>query len=138
MKLLTFQAASFGWEPFQPTLDDAASAAPGRVENCVVVFVHAERRDDEDDERRRSVLKKTLKHVKWIANNRDLKNVVLHSFTHLGGETADAADARALFRDLTDRLQTTGYHVESTPFGWFCSWNIDVFGESMAKVWKEI
>ena len=137
MKLLTFQAASFSWQPFQRTLDDAPDASAGASEDCVVVFVHAEKCDDEDD-RRASVLRKTLKHVKWIANKGDLKNVVLHSFTHLGGDTADAAYASSFFADLKERLESTGYHVSVTPFGWFCSWSIDVNGESMAKVWKEI
>ncbi len=138
MKLLTFQAATFGWEPFQRTLDDAGDAEAGEMRDCVVVFVHAEKQDEAPDERRTSVLKKTLKHVKWLANKRGLKNVVLHSFTHLGGDTADARFAAEFFEALRDRLERTGYAVARTPFGWFCSWRIDVFGESLAKVWKEI
>ena len=137
MKLLTFQASSFSWRPFQRTLDDAPDAEAGESAECVVVFVHAEKRD-EDEERRGAVFKKTLKHVKWLANKREMKNVVLHSFTHLGGDTADAAFAREFLAELRERLEGTGYAVSVTPFGWFSSWSIDVYGESLAKVWKEI
>ena len=80
----------------------------------------------------------TLKHVKWLANKRDLRQVVLHSFTHLGGETAPAEFAHALLEELAERLTATGYACDTTPFGWFCSWDLEVFGDSLAKVWKEV
>ena len=37
-----------------------------------------------------------------------------------------------------ERLGSTGYEVKTTPFGWFCEWDLSVYGESLAKVWKEI
>ena len=80
----------------------------------------------------------TLKHLKWLANKRELKSIVLHSFTHLGGDSARSDFAEPFLRELKDRLESTGYTVSITPFGWFCSWDIQVFGDSLAKVWKEI
>jgi hypothetical protein len=35
-------------------------------------------------------------------------------------------------------LSETGYKVSNTPFGYFCEWDLEVFGDSLAKVWKEI
>ena len=138
MKLLTFQADRFSWKPFSKTLEDAPEPGPEReVTDCVVAFVHAEARDMAED-RRPSVFRQTLKHLKWLANKRELKSVVLHSFTHLGGETADAAGAQAFMIELARRLQSTGYTVAITPFGWFCSWDLSVHGESLAKVFKSI
>jgi hypothetical protein len=83
-------------------------------------------------------LRKTLKHIKWLANKRELKNVVLHSFTHLGGESAEAKFAEPLIQSIADRLGETGYNVRVTPFGYLCEWDLSVYGESLAKVWKEI
>jgi hypothetical protein len=40
--------------------------------------------------------------------------------------------------ELADRLRKTGYTVKSTPFGYFCEWQLDVHGESLAKVYKQI
>ena len=138
MKLLTFQARHFGWEPFSQTLDDVPDPGPpGSVDDAAVVFMHIEAADV-GEARRASVFKKTLKHVKWIANKRGLESVVLHSFTHLGGETADAEAARAFMRELAERLDKTGYVVSITPFGWFSSWDLSVYGESLAKVYKEL
>ena len=136
MKLLTFQAKRFWWKSHRQTLADARTDhVEGELRDAVVVFLHAEQRD-EGDEARRRVVRQTVKHVKWIANKGELRNVVLHSFTHLGGDNASPAFAESLIGELTDRLGS--YHVESTPFGWFCEWDLQVFGDSLAKVWKEI
>lgn len=143
MRLLCFQARSFGWKSFQRTVDEIDGESVADVElvdelgGCVVVFAHVESRD-EGLERRASVLRQTVKHVKWLANKRDLKAAVLHSFTHLGAENASPGFARDLLREVAERLSATGYEVRSTPFGYLCEWQLDVFGESLAKVYKEI
>ena len=105
------------------------------VEDCAVIFLHAEGKDEEG---RARAFKHTLKHIKWVAGKGQLKNVVLHSFTHLGGDTGNPQFALEFMEELRERLTNTGYNVSMTPFGYFCSWSIDVRGESMAKVWKSI
>ena len=138
MKLLTFQARSFGWKSFQKTLPEARDVEVDEtVEDAVVVFLHGEARDMEEEQRKRA-FRGTLKHIKWLANKREFRSVVLHSFAHLGGESADPQFTLAFMEELAERLRGTGYAVHSTPFGWFCSWELSVHGESLAKVWKEI
>ena len=135
MRMLTFLARSFSWEPYSQTLSEAPEASAGAVEDAVVAFIHVEA----DDEAQRSrAFRHALKHLKWLANKRGFKTIVLHSFTHLGGENADPDFALKFFQDLAERLRNTGYTVEITPFGWFCAWRLDVYGESLAKVYKEI
>jgi len=138
MKLLCFQAKRFRWKTHVKTLPDVPDQdVEEEVVETVVAFIHAEV-SDEIEERRISVLRQTLKHMKWLANKRGLKNIVIHSFTHLGGETASPAGAQSIIVALAERLRETGYQVWITPFGYFCEWDLDVFGESLAKVWKEI
>ena len=138
MKLLTFQANSFGWKSHSKTLPTASDEeVDEEVRDAVVVFLHAEKKDVDQEERKR-VFRHTLKHVKWLANKRDFQNVVLHSFTHLGAENASPEFAQKFIDELSERLGSTGYRVSSTPFGWFCSWRLDVLGDSLAKVWKEV
>jgi hypothetical protein len=139
MKLLTFQAKRFGWTAFSQTLEWAPEpeSAKGQVTEAVVAFMHIEQRDEPTDKRKRA-FKHTLKHLKWLANKNDLKTIVLHSFTHLGGVNADPHFALEFIQELAARLSGTGYHVAVTPFGWFSSWTIDVYGHSLAKVYKEI
>jgi hypothetical protein len=138
LRLLCFQACRFRWKSFEKSLDDAEDVdVDEEVADAVVVFLHAEQRD-QGPERRGSVFKQTLKHVKWLAGKRGLGNVVLHSFAHLGGESSPPGFTREFMDELARRLSSTGYRVRATPFGWFCSWELSVHGESLAKVWKEI
>ena len=136
MKLLTFQAKRFRWKSFSKTLPEAQDLEVDQsVEHCVVVFLHAEERDAAE---RAGVFRKTLKHVKWLANKRSMQRVVLHSFTHLGAASAPAEFAHGFLEELAERLRATGYGVWITPFGWFCEWDLSVHGDSLAKVGKEV
>ncbi len=103
--------------------------------DAAVVFMQVEAKDMtvRDD-----VFRKALKNIKWLANKRALTRVVLHSFTHLGGENAGPEFAAALITELADRLRATGYQVWITPFGYFNEWELKVYGESLGKVWKEV
>ena len=138
MRLLCFQAKRFRWRTHSKTLSDVRDQeGEEEVNETLVVFVHAEA-SDEKSERRSSVLRQTLKHIKWLANKRELKNVVLHSFAHLGGEGASAGFTESFMGEVAERLRETGYSVWLTPFGYFCEWDLGVYGDSLAKVWKEI
>jgi hypothetical protein len=138
MKLLCFQAKTFRWKTHSKSLPEVPDQEVEReVEETLVVFVHAEVSDAASD-RFSSVLRQSIKHLKWLANKRALKNIVLHSFTHLGGETASPASAESFLNAVAARLSESGYHVFITPFGYVCEWDLKVHGESLAKVWKEI
>ena len=138
MRLLCFQAKRFRWRSHSKTLPDVPEQeVEEEVTESLVVFVQAEP-SDEEKERRSSILRQTLKHIKWLANKRNLRNIVLHSFAHLGGQTASPVCAESFLTDLAQRLRETDYNVWVTPFGYFCEWDLSVYGESLAKVWKEI
>ena len=137
MKLLCFQAKRFRWKTHSKTFPDVPDQdVDEEMRETVVVFVHAEVSDDEA--RKSPVLRQSLKHIKWLANKRNLRNIVLHSFAHLGGQTAPPNTAESFINTLARRLRETGYEVKITPFGYFCEWDLNVYGESLAKVWKEI
>jgi hypothetical protein len=131
-----FQAKRFWWKSFSKTLEDMPEVdVEETVTDAVVVFLHAE---EEDEAKGNPLLTKTLKNIKWLANKRDLKNVVLHSFTHLSDSTASSDYAQAFLESAAERLRGTGYHVWLTPFGYFCEWELSVYGESLAKVFKAV
>jgi len=138
MKLLCFQAKRFWWKTYSKSLPDVQDQdIEKEVKEGLIVFFHAESADEEES-RRRSVLRQSLKHIKWLANKRKLNNIVLHSFAHLGGKDASPPFAQALIGEIAQRLRDTDYHVQITPFGYFCEWDLSVYGDSLAKVWKEI
>jgi hypothetical protein len=136
VRLLTFQAKRFWWRSFSKTLEEVPDIeVEQEVADAVVAFFQVEAADSTDRDR---VFRQTLKHLKWLANKRDMHDIVLHSFTHLGGENATPEFAREFTEDLAERLRNTGYAVWITPFGYFNEWDLSVYGESLAKVWKQI
>ena len=138
MRLLCFQARRFWWKTFQKTLPEVATAdVEQTVIDAVVAFVHVETTDSDGD-RATSVARQALKHLKWLANKRGFRVIVLHSFTHLGGASAAPDAAHGILVRLAERLAATGYETHVTPFGYFNEWALDVYGESLAKVWKQI
>ena len=138
MKLLCFQARRFRWKTESKTLPEMANVdVEAELTNALVVFLHAEESDGEE-QRSNPVFRGTLKHIKWLANKRELRNIAIHSFTHLGGQTAQPHWANTFIQNLADRLRDTGYDVAITPFGYSCEWDLSVYGNSLAKVGKEI
>jgi len=134
MKLLMFLAKRFAFRPFEKTLPGAADAGDEiQVADAAVVFVHAE---PQDEANAAGLETKFVKNVKWIAGKRGFKNVVLHSFTHLAEASASPQFAEAFLQSAAARLRHTGYQVTLTPFGWVCEWELSVYGESLAKVFK--
>lgn len=136
MKLLMFLARQFAFRPFERTLPAAADAGGEvRVTDAVVIFVHAEPQDEIDAA---GLETKFVKNVKWVAGKRGFKKVVLHSFTHLAEASASPQFAEAFLQSAATRLRNTGYQITLTPFGWVCEWELAVFGESLAKVFKSL
>jgi hypothetical protein len=100
------------------------------VENAALAYVHAEPSDGADQET------KLLKNLKWVAGKFDSRRVVLHYFSHLGDERMDGEGARALMERARARLEGSGYEVHVTPYGHFCDLEMDLPGDSMARVYK--
>lgn len=137
MRMLSWLARNFKWEAAEKVLDwDVEQQMSGDVENALVAFIQLEKRDAEN---RDSVFKKTLKQIKWQANKKGFRKIVLHSFAHLGSkESAEPEFAWDFLVDLSERLKRTGYEVWITPFGYTCDITLSVGGEPIARVWKEI
>ncbi len=136
MKLLMFQAKRFRFRTFEKTLEQVPDLnLEEEIHDAAVIFLQAEGRDEGSLD---SIFSKTLKNIKWLANKRGFKKVVLHSFTHLGGETAAPEFAQSFLERLAERLRGTGYQVWITPFGYVCEWDLSVYGESLAKVFKAL
>jgi hypothetical protein len=134
VRLLLFHARRFAWTP-DAGVSEAAVERPdaGAVERAIVAFCHAEAGDGEAPGK---VITKTIKNVKWLAGKFETKRVVLHSFGHLGGDSAPAELAGELLVQAARRLETAGYEVQLTPFGWSCAFDLQADGPALAKVFK--
>jgi hypothetical protein len=136
MKLLMFLARQFAYRPYEKILPDAGAGGDEvRVAETVVVFVHSEPQDELAPD---GLETKFVKNVKWLAGKRGYRNVVLHSFTHLAEVSASPQFAETFLQGAAARLRNTGYQVSLTPFGWVGEWDLAVYGESLAKVFKSL
>lgn len=151
MKILMFHAEGFDYRPAvkslivgekvpdedsRPTLDDPPLPTPGAVdEDAIVVFVHAE---SGDAERGNKLITKCAKNVKWLANKRKIRQIVLHSFDHLSEDKASPEEANDIIERLAERLGGGGYAIRVTPFGYSSAWTLTVHGDPIAKVFKAL
>ncbi len=135
MKLLMFYTHEWWFKNASKTLPDEPDVDEEKtVDQAVVIFFHAEAGDEE---KRSKVLQKFLKNVKWIAGKFKTKNVVLHSFNHLGVSKASPEFSKGILIDVISRLENVDYQVMVTPFGYFNEFKMHVAGDSLAKVFKE-
>ena len=134
MRVLFWYCDRFDWMPAFQALPDASEAEPADNENCVVAFIHVEPQDLESGS---SAETKLVKNVKWLARKWKITEIILHSFTHLGEEKAEAAEARALLGRVHKRLENAGYAVAQTPYGYFLDLVIQARGHPLARVFKQ-
>lgn len=134
MRILFWYCEKFAWVPALKTLDTVPEAEKGVYHDVLVAFIHVEPKDILDDS---SCEKKLLKNIKWLAKKWDNKKVILHSFTHLGEEKADAEDALALLNRVDVRLSNVDYEVIQTPYGYFLELDMKAKGHPLARIYKE-
>jgi len=134
MRVLFWYCDHFDWTPAFKTLPEVPDAEPAENRDAVVAFVHIEPKDVQGGSTAET---KLVKNAKWLARKWEITRVVLHSFTHLGQEKADPAEARALLDRSQKRLQNAGYSVDQTPYGYFLDLGIKAPGHPLARIYKE-
>ncbi|HDI60097.1 MAG TPA: hypothetical protein ENF48_07080 [Desulfobacteraceae bacterium] len=133
MRVLFWYCDTFGWNPALKTLDDAPEAEPSTHEKAVVAFIHVEPKDIDNG----AVETKLVKNAKWLARKWETSLVILHSFTHLGEDKADAPQAKALIDRAQQRLESADYRAVQTPYGYFNDLTIQAPGHPLARIFKE-
>ncbi len=136
MKILMFFAKRFVCNPYEKVLDSAVESPESiAAESCVVVFYHVE---PDDENRAKNVVSKLVKNIKWLAGKFESREIVLHSFNHLGTEKANPEVARSIISQVVEKLNRKNYIIKETPFGYQNEWIMHVAGESLAKVFKQL
>ena len=134
MRLLFWYCDRFAWHPSLKTLGHAPEAVPMTCEQAVVAFIHVEPPDVVEGS---STETKLVKNAKWLARKWETRRIVLHSFTHLGEQKADPEVAKGLIDRVHKRLETAGYTVVQTPYGYFNDLSIEAPGHPLARIYKE-
>ena len=134
MRTLLWYCSRFDWDPTIQTLENAPAAAAVKNVDVVVAFIHVEPGDTAPGS---SAETKLVKNIKWLARKWDIKQIVLHSFTHLGERKAEPAEAKALIDSVERRLHAAGYRACQTPYGYFNDLLIEAPGHALARIYKE-
>ena len=134
MRLLFWYCDRFAWHPALKTLADAPDASPMSHAHAVVAFIHEEPKDVDGGG---SAETKLVKNAKWLARKWATKQIVLHSFTHLGEAKAEPEAAKALIDRVQTRLENADYRAVQTPYGYFNDLSIEAPGHPLARIFKE-
>lgn len=130
MKLLMFHTRSFWYKPYNPISIETEKTS---FENCLVIFIHVE----ETDKDKNDVVGKVVGNIKWLANKNKTNSIVLHSFAHLSNSKSDPETANDIIQKISENLKKNlSTHI--IPFGQFYEFSVHVFGQSLAKVFKDI
>ncbi len=138
MRILLWYCDKFYWTPAIKTLESAPDlvldSVQGKYHEAVVAFIHVEPKDVLEGS---SSEKKLLKNLKWLAKKWHNSPIILHSFTHLGEEKADAQAAQALLNRVEVRLKNVNYDAVQTPYGYFLDLDMQAKGHPLARIYKE-
>lgn len=134
MRLLLWYMDEFDFHPALKNLESADEAKDGHVTEAIVAFIHGEEKDEKEASKAET---KLVKNIKWLAGKLECKNIVLHSFAHLGTSKCDPQFLKELFGRTEERLKNVGYTVQQTPYGYFLDIKMIAPGKSLARVYKE-
>ena len=98
-----------------------------------MAFIHVEPKDVEGGS---SAETKLVKNAKWLARKWATKQIVLHSFTHLGEAKAEPEAAKALIDRVQTRLENADYRAVQTPYGYFNDLTLQARGHPLARIFK--
>ncbi len=136
MKLLMIYMKRFAYNPTIKTIETMPDHKEEKsFENVQAAFIQVEKEDKENET---AVKRKLLKNLKWIAGKNNTKKIILHSFAHLSESKANPEFTKALFDEINERLTSSGFQVEQTPFGYFLDLEVNAPGYSLARVFKDL
>jgi hypothetical protein len=134
VRILLWYCTRFDWVPTIKTLDHVPEATAANNQNAIVAFIHVEPKDTVPGS---SAESKLVKNTKWLARKWHTKQIILHSFTHLGERKAEPEQAKAMLNSVERRLLAAGYIAGQTPYGYFNDLVIEAPGHALARIYKE-
>lgn len=107
----------------------------GRVEEALVCFLSAEKRDEKDP---KAAALAAAKNIEDVAGQVHTKRVALYPYAHLSSDLAAPEPAQALIAALDAELSERGYEVHASPFGYYKSFKVSVKGHPLSELSREI
>src|SRR5438445_710866 len=115
--------------------DVPPSKRTDRIEEALVCFVSAEKRDEANPA---STARAAAASVADIAGQLHTKRVVLYPYAHLSSSLAAPGPAQELIASLEKELVARGFDVHASPFGYYKSFRVAVKGHPLSELSREI
>lgn len=137
MRLLIWHMDEFVAEPTERGRSKLADAQPHAVHvgEALVVFAAAEKADEPEPE---AVAARATAAIVDMAGRLGARAIVLHSFSHLFVELAAPAIARHILDTTQARLETQGYTVQQSAFGWFHRLEMRAKGHPLSRAARQV
>ena len=137
MRLLIWHVDGFVAEPTERGRSPIADAEPQtvRVEDALVVFAAVEKKDEAEPE---ATAERAAAAIVKVAKQLGAHTVVLHSFAHLFVELSTPATALQVLTATQARLETEGFNVGQTAFGWFNRLDMQAKGHPLSRVARQV
>lgn len=119
VKIKIVEAATRDWEEF---------------ENILVAFMCVEKQDVDRPE----VLQRAVGEIATVADRVKTERVILYPYAHLSDSLARPASALSILKSVGDELQSRGYKVTRSPFGWYKEFVLHNFGHALAESFRTL
>ncbi len=137
MRVLLWKVNRLKYNKSKKTLEKEYGGSVEKLdlkEDAVISFINVEKDDEENLD---SKVTKLIKNIKWFCNKNKVKRVVLHSFAHLSESKASPENAKYILDKAEKRLESAGYEVFQTPFGYLLDFELFSKGEPLTRFFKE-
>lgn len=137
MRLLIWHVDSFTAEPTERGRSKVADTEPqtATITDGLVVFAAVEKGDEPGAE---GVATRAAAAIAEVARQLGAHEVLLHSFAHLFVELSAPATARDVLNAVQRSLETEGYTVSQSAFGWFNRVEMRAKGHPLSRVARQV
>src|SRR3989475_2865848 len=115
--------------------DVPQSKRHGRIEEALVCFISAEKRDEANPA---GIARAAAENVADVAGQLHTKRIVLYPYAHLSSSLAAPGPAQELIASLEKELVARGFDVHASPFGYYKSFRVAVKGHPLSELSREI
>src|SRR2546428_2725425 len=115
--------------------DVPQSKRHGRIEEALVCFISAEKRDEAN---LAGVVRAAAANIVEIADQVRTKRIVLYPYAHLSSSLAAPGAAQELIASVEKELVGRGFDVHASPFGYYKSFRVAVKGHPLSELSREI
>jgi threonyl-tRNA synthetase len=139
MKILSLHTDYIKFKPLKKALksvDDISEKDKKgeEVKEALAIMTAVEKSDSDV----KSVVEKLVEEVKKIAEQVNVKNIVLYPYAHLSKDLAAPAHAINVLEEAVKKLKKEKFNVSKAPFGYYKEFEMKVKGHPLSELSREI